>query len=403
MSAAGAKAPVQALAGQRSGAGRERGIDRSSVGITVRTATSWWDRRRFQRLPWRIYAGDRNWVPPILSQERLLLGWGRHPFFANAEMVTLLAERRGRVAGRLAVFVNDVHNRKYGEKLGFFGFFECVDDVAVARELFDAGRTWLLQRGMTAWRGPVNPSLNYTCGLLIDGFASPPVFLMTYNPSYYATLIDACGFAKSQDLYAYEMDVALLARLVGRYKPAVMASLEGDDISLRHMDPSRMDEEINAYLEIYNRALEGTWGFTPLQEGEVRRIAADLRHIIAPEFTAFAISGSKTVGAVLALLDYNQIIRKLNGRLLPFGIFRLIRGRRRIDVARAMAVTMVPAFQSSGLGIVLLDRLVDTAKPWGLKRWEFSWVLESNQSSRGTLERAGTRRCKTYRIYDRTL
>ena len=111
--------------------------------ITVRAATSWWDRRRFQRLPWTIYAGDRNWVPPILSQERLLLGWGRHPFFDNAEMVTLLAERRGKVVGRVAVFVNNVHNRKYDEKRGFFGFFECVDDVAVARELFDAGRAWL--------------------------------------------------------------------------------------------------------------------------------------------------------------------------------------------------------------------------------------------------------------------
>ena len=374
-----------------------------SDGITVRATTSWRDRRRFQRFPWALYAGDRNWVPPILSQERLLLGWGRHPFFANAEMITLLAERSGKVAGRVAVFVNNVHNRKYEEKRGFFGFFECVDDIAVARRLFDAGRAWLTERGMTEWRGPVNPSLNYSCGLLIDGFDSPPTFLMTYNASYYGGLIEACGFAKSQDLYAYEMDVALLARLVDRYKPAVMSSLEGDDISIRQMDPSRLDEEIKTYLEIYNRALDGTWGFTPLQEGEVKQIAADLRHIIAPEFAAFAMSGGNAVGAVLALLDYNQIIHRLNGRLLPFGIFRLMRGRRRIDVARAMAVTMLPAFQQSGLSVVLLDRLVDTARPWCLKRWEFSWVLESNESSRGTLERTGTKRTKTYRIYDRTL
>lgn len=144
--------------------------------ITVRPATSWWDRRRFQRLPWTIYAGDHNWVPPILSQERLLLGWGRHPFFDNAEMITLFAERRGEVVGRIAVFVNNVHNLKYKEKRGFFGFFECVDDVAVAHELFDAGRTWLAQRGMTQWRGPVNPSLNYTCALLVAGFESPRRF-----------------------------------------------------------------------------------------------------------------------------------------------------------------------------------------------------------------------------------
>ncbi len=372
-------------------------------GITVRAVTSWRDQRRFQRLPWTIYANDPNWVPPILSQERLLLGWGRHPFFDHAEMVTFLAERDGKVAGRIAVFVNDIHNAKYDEKRGFFGFFECVDDHAVARELVDAGRAWLLERGMTAWRGPVNPSLNYTCGLLIDGFGSPPVFLMTYNPRYYAELIEACGFAKAQDLYAYEMDVAILAKLVERYKPAVMSALEGGGLSVRRLDPSRFDEEIRTYLELYNSALEGTWGFTPLQEGEVKHIAAELRHVIAPEFVAFAMVGGKTVGAVLALLDYNQIIRKLDGRLLPFGIFRLMLGRRRIDVARAMAVIMVPGYQQSGLGIVLMDRLVEAAKPWGLAGWEFSWVLESNTSSRGTLKRAGTKLAKTWRIYDRTL
>jgi len=380
-----------------------RAMDAVTAGITVRPVTSWRDRRRFQRLPWTIYKNDPNWVPPILSQERLLLGWGRHPFFDHAEMVTLLAERDGKAAGRIAVFVNDVHNAKYEEKRGFFGFFECIDDLEVARELFAAGRAWLLQRGMTAWRGPVNPSLNYTCGLLIDGFRSPPVFLMTYNAPYYAELIEACGFAKAQDLYAYEMDVALLAKLVDRYKPAVMSALDGDDFEVRPFDRSRTSEEIATFLEIYNRALEGTWGFTPLQEREAKHIAAEMGHIIAPEFAAFALVDGKVIGAVLALLDYNQIIRKLDGRLLPFGIFRLIWGRRKINIARAMAVTMVPGYQQSGIGIVLIDRLVEAAKPWGLKGWEFSWVLESNDSSRGTLRKLGTKLTKTYRIYDRAL
>ena len=371
--------------------------------ITVRAVTSWRDRRRFQRLPWTIYADDPNWVPPILSQERLLLGWGRHPFFDHAEMVTFLAERDGKVAGRIAVFVNDIHNAKYDEKRGFFGFFECVDDLAVARALFAAGRAGLLRRGMNDWRGPVNPSLNYTCGLLIDGFSSPPVFLMTYNPPYYAALIEALGFAKTQDMYAYEMDVALLAKLVDRYKPAVMSSLEGDDFAVRRFDRKHFAAEIRTFLEIYNRALDGTWGFTPLQEGEVTHIAKEMGQIIAPEFAAFAVVDGVAVGAVLALLDYNQIIRKLNGRLLPFGIFRILWGRKRINVARAMAVIMLPEYQQSGLGIVLLDRLVESAKPWGLRGWEFSWVLESNEASRGSLRRAGTRLTKTYRIYDLTL
>jgi GNAT superfamily N-acetyltransferase len=199
------------------------------------------------------------------------------------------------------------------------------------------------------------------------------------------------------------MDVALLAQLVDRYKPAVMSALEGRGLTVRPFDPSRFDEEIKTYINIYNRSLDGTWGFTPLQPGEAKQIAVDLRHIIAPEFAAFAMVEGKAIGAVLALLDYNQIIRTLNGRLLPLGILKLLWGRKRIDAARAMAMTMMPGWQQSGLGIVLIDRLVEAAKPWGLKSWEFSWVLESNKSSRGTLERLGTKRSKTYRIYDGAL
>ena len=245
--------------------------------------------------------------------------------------------------------------------------------------LFEAGQDWLRQRGMTAVRGPVNPSLNYTCGLLIDGFDRPPCFLMTYNPPYYAALLESCGFAKSQDLYAYEMDTSLLAVLIERYKPAVLAALE----SVQTGDPAvrtrrSYQQEIETYLDIYNRSLEGTWGFTPLQPREARHIAGELRHVIVPQFAVFAEIDGQPIGAVFALLDYNQILRKLNGRLFPFGFVRLLTGRRQITTARAMAMTMVPGYQSAGLGIVLLDNLVGAAAKWGIERYEFSWVLESN-------------------------
>ncbi|MGD1277107.1 MAG: N-acetyltransferase [Tepidisphaeraceae bacterium] len=371
--------------------------------VVVRPAVSWRDRRRFQRLAWSIYAGDLNWVPPILAQERQLLGWGHHPFFDHAQIVTLLAERGGRVVGRLAVFVNHVHNRKYNERRGFFGFFDCVNDAAVARALFEAGHAWLRQRGMTAVRGPVNPSLNYTCGLLVDGFDRPPCFLMTYNPPYYAALLESCGFAKSQDLYAYEMDTSLLAALTERYKPAVLAALDGFKLVIRPFDPRKYQQEIQTYLDIYNRSLEGTWGFTPLQPRETRHIAGELRHVIVPQLAVFAEIDGQPIGAVLALLDYNQILRKLNGRLFPFGFVRLLTGRRHITAARVMAMTMVPGYQSAGLGIVLLDNLVGAVATWGIERYEFSWVLESNVRSRGSLERAGTKITSTYRLYDKAL
>jgi GNAT superfamily N-acetyltransferase len=371
--------------------------------VVVRQVASWRDRRHFQRLPWSIYAGDHNWVPPVLAQERTMLGWGHHPFFDNAEIVTLLAEREGRAAGRLAVFINHVHNRKYNEQRGFFGFFECVDDAAVAGKLFEAGQDWLRQRGMTAMRGPINPSLNYTCGLLIDGFDSPPCFLMTYNRPYYAALLEACGFAKAQDLYAYEMDTKQLQVMVDRYKPAVLSMLNRPDMVIRSGDPAKLQQEIETYLDIYNRSLDGTWGFTPLQPQEAHHIASELRHLIEPRFTAFAEIDGQPIGAVIALLDYNQILRKLNGRLFPFGIVRLMTGRRKITTVRTMAMTMVPGYQNAGLSVVLIDHLTGPAAKWGIKRWELSWVLESNNRSRGTLERAGMKRTKTYRIYDKML
>ena len=371
--------------------------------VVVRPAVSWRDHRRFQRLAWSIYAGDLNWVPPILAQERQLPGWGQHPFFDNAEIVTLLAERGGRVVGRLAAIVNHVHNRKYHERRGFFGFFECIDDAAVAGELFEAGQDWLRQRGMTAVRGPVNPSLNYTCGLLVDGFDRPPCFLMTYNPPYYAALVESCEFAKSQDMYAYEMDTGRLAALTARYKPAVLAALESSKLVFRPFDPGKYQQQSETYLDIYNRSLEGTWGFTPLQPREARHIADELRHVIVPELAVFAEIGGQPIGAVLALLDYNQILRKLNGRLFPFGFVRLLTGRRHITAARVMAITMVPGYQSAGLGIVLLDNLVGAVAKWGIERYEFSWVLESNVRSRGTLERAETKITSTYRLYDKAL
>lgn len=378
-----------------------------SKSIVVSPVVSGRDRRRFQHHAWSIYAApgarDPNWVAPLLAQERELLGWGRHPFFDNAECVTLLADSGGEVVGRLMVLINHIHNQKYNESLGFFGFFECTNDVAVARALFDAGTAWLRQRGMTMLRGPVNPSLNYTCGLLVDGFDRPPCFLMPYNPPYYAALLESCGFAKVQDMYAYEMDVALLAKLTERYKPAVLSSLEKSNLVIRPFNPKKYEQEIEIYLDIYNRSLEGTWGFTPLQPGEARHIGRELRHVLEPRFAAFVECDGQPVGALLALLDYNQILRKLNGRLFPFGFLRILTGRRHITTARAMAVTMVPGYQHSGLAIVLLDHLVDAAAKWGIQRYEFSWVLESNKRSRGTLERAGTTITSTYRMYDKAL
>jgi len=199
------------------------------------------------------------------------------------------------------------------------------------------------------------------------------------------------------------MDMNLLQVLVDRYKQAVLALLKWPGLLIRSIDPARLQQEIKTYLDIYNRSLDGTWGFTPLQPREARHIASELKYLIVPQFTAFAEIDGQPIGALFALLDYNHILAKLNGRLFPFGIVRLMAGRRKITTVRAMAMTMVPGYQNAGLSVVLIDNLIGPAKKWGIQRWELSWILESNNRSRGSLERAGMKITKTYRIYDKML
>ncbi len=378
-----------------------------SAGISVRIVQSRRERRQFQTLPWLIYeAGgtrDANWVPPLLAEERELLGWGNHPFYDNAEGASLLAQRGGQTVGRLHVLINHVHNRTHGEHRGFFGFFESMDDDEVANELFRAGEAWLRERDMNAVRGPVNPSLNHTCGLLVDGHSGPPRLMMTYNRPYYERLLESCGLTPSQDLFAYELSTAGMEAASARYRRALDSVAARSDVVIRPFDPKRFTSELRSYLDSYNRGLERTWGFAPLQPREAERIARDLKHVIVPEMALFAEVAGKPAGAVLALPDYNQILRHCNGRLFPFGIVRLLLGRGRIDTARALAITMSPEYRHAGLGVLLMHRLIEPARRRGIQNWEFSWVLESNMASRKPLEKMGAKITRTYRLYDKAL
>ncbi len=334
--------------------------------------------------------------------EKQLMGFGHHPFYDHARAHNLLAFKDDKPVGRLTAIVNPVHNEKYNDKVGFFGFFECVDDAEVAKALFEAGGAWLKAQGMTAVRGPANPSLNYTCGMLIDAFDKPPVIQMTYNPAYYPRLMEACGFAKAHDMYAYEMHPDVLLAIVRRYKPAVIAQLNRPDLVVRPFDPKNFEHELVTYLDIYNQSLDGTWGFTPISIAEARHIAKELKFLIEPEFSVFVELDGKPIGGVLALLDYNVILAKLNGRVFPFG-YRLFTERKTINTARAMALTLLPGYQRSGLGIVLLDDLMNPSERRGITRWEFSWILESNMKSRGSLEKAGIPISKRYRMWERQI
>ncbi len=368
--------------------------------IVVQAVATRQQQKQFFNLPWQLYRNDPNWVPPLRQNQMELLNFKPHPFYDTAEIQTFLALRGGVPCGRVAALINHVHNERYKEQRGFFGFFESENDPAVAAALFAAARQWLAGKGMTAIRGPVNPSLNYECGLLIDGFDSPPTFMMTYNPPFYPQLIEGCGFSKVQDMYAFWGHVDMLQELDKKLQFIIDEAKRRFGVRLRNLDRSRFKEDVRMFLDIYNRSLVGTWGFTPLSEGEIEHASAGLRQLIVPELTAAAEVDGKMVAAVFGLLDYNPRIKRIDGRLFPFGFLRLLWNKRAIPLVRLVSTNVVPEFQKWGLGLVLVNKLLPDALAYGIKEAEFSWVLESNHLSKATLQRGGAKLVKSWRIYD---
>jgi hypothetical protein len=359
--------------------------------------------QQFIELPWKLYRDDPHWIPPLVASQRELLHFKPHPFYDEAEIRTLLALRNNEVVGRIAAIVNHAHNKRHHERRGFFGFFESIDDEAVARALFDAACDWLREQGMTDVRGPMNPSMNYECGLLIEGFETPPFFMMAHSRPYYARLLEANGFAKAQDMYAFWGHISMLAKLDEKLHFIAREAKERFGIRIRPMNKARFREELEMFLDLYNQSMSAGWSFVPLSDAELRHMGGSLRHLIVPELAVVAEVEGKPVGAVFGLLDYNSRIKQIDGRLLPFGFLRLLTGKRRLKRMRVLSANVIPEWQRWGLGLILLGGLIQPILDWGIQEVEFSWVLESNSLSRGSLQKGGAKLTKTYRIYDRSL
>ncbi|MBL6712867.1 MAG: N-acetyltransferase [Pirellulales bacterium] len=369
----------------------------AEVGVTPVTTRS--EQRRFVDLPWRIYSDDPCWRPPLRMAQEELLGFRHHPFYDRSKSQSFLVTRGGRDVGRLTAIVNAGHVERYGENRGFFGFFECEDDLPAAEAVFTAARDWLDEQGMTTVRGPTNPTLNYECGLLIDGFDTPPFFMMTHNRPYYADLVEAQGLGKIEDLYAFWGQMSMLDSLDSKLGVMVEGVKERFGVTVRSLDRNRFADEVRMFLDIYNSSLGGTWGFVPLSDGEVRHMATSLKHLIVPELALVAEVDGKPIGSVFCLLDYNDRIQAINGRLFPFGFLKLLWNKRAIKRMRAVSTNVVPEYQAWGVGLVLMAALVPRLYDWGMEEVEFSWVLESNHLSKRTLERGGAIVTKKYRIY----
>jgi GNAT superfamily N-acetyltransferase len=351
-------------------------------------------------LPWKLYRDDPNWIPPLRDNLQRLVGWKPHPFQSIAEVETFVARRGTEPCGRIAAILNHEHNRVHSEQRGFFGFFECVDDQRVADSLFDAVAAWFMERNITDLRGPANPSMNYECGLLIDGFDSPPTFMMTYNPPFYVKLVEGYGFRKAHDLLAYVGHIEQLPPLIDKYRGLFEQAKERSNVTIRYLDKRRFREDLETFLAMYNRACATMWGFVPLTQPELEMMARVMKYLLIPEMAVAADADGKTVGVVLALPDFNPIIKKIDGRLFPFGFLRLMWAKSRITTARVISIAVIPEYQRWGLGLVLMGSMIPKALEQGMKVGEFSWISEDNDLARMGLEKGGAKIYKTYRMYD---
>ncbi|MBX6365760.1 MAG: N-acetyltransferase [Gemmatimonadetes bacterium] len=371
--------------------------------MTVRPVRGRRDLGRFMKLPWSIYRGDPNWVPPLLMDLRTALTPGKHPFHEHAEVEYFLAWRGGRPVGRIAATVNRQYIDFHGEKLGFFGFFESINDCGVAEALLGAAEAWLRARGMERVQGPMNFSTNEefcSPGVLIDGFDTPPKVMMTHSPPYYAGLLEAAGYGRAKDLLAYYLDGPTPPERLVR---GVERLQKSEGITIRSLDLSDFDAEVARIKEIYNSAWERNWGFVPMTDAEFDHMARALKPVVEPRLVLIAEVRGEPVGFAIGLPDFNQVLKRINGRLLPFGLIKLLWYRRKIDEARVITLGLKPGFRKMGIDAMLYLRLFQEGPKVGIPRAECSWILEDNWDMRRGLERMGARVYKTYRVYEREL
>jgi GNAT superfamily N-acetyltransferase len=367
-------------------------------GLEIVTVNSKSELKEFVELPYALYRDDPHWVPPLRIAVKELLDKAKHPFYTNAETELYLARRDGKVVGRVAAIWDKANNRFHEEKAGFFGFFESVNDPAVAEALLSAARKWVLSKGAVFMRGPVNPSTNYECGMLVEGFDSDPMVMMTYNPRYYPALMEQAGLRKSKDLYAYlsnanTIEMKKIDRVAGKV-------LKTTGVRIRPINMKDFDAEVARVWEVYGAAWARNWGFIPMSREEFALMGKEMKMILKPELVLIGEVGDRVVGFALALPDVNQALKPARGRLLPTGLLKILYYQRLIKSVRVLALGVVEEYRPSGLAAGFYATLVRNARKLGFGETEMSWILEDNVLMNRSLEVMGAKRYKTYRIYD---
>lgn len=358
----------------------------------------------FIEVPWAIYANDPHWVPPLRFERRQALARDQ-PFSQHADWQAFVAYRDGRPIARITAQVDRLHQERYHDRTGFFGFLEAPDDPAVFKALFATAEAWLRERGMTRVRGPFSLNVNQETGLLVEGFETPPYLMMGHAPRYYEARLRELGYVGVKDLLAYEVDVPFVP------SPTLKAMLarQAGQIRIRPFDGKRKAAELEVLRDLFNDAWSENWSFVPFTEAEFAMIGKELLPLIPPDFIQIAEIDGEPVAFMAFMPNINEVISDLDGRLLPFGWAKLL-WRLKVRFPRSVRVSLMGVrkrFHHTRMGPTLAYGVIDAglapALRMGVKRAEMSWILEDNQGMRGIIEALGGVVTKRYRMFDKDL
>jgi GNAT superfamily N-acetyltransferase len=363
------------------------------------------ERDAFLKFPWRVYANDRVWVPPLLIERKQFIDREKHPFYEHGDAALFLARSGGEIVGRIMACDDPKYNALHQSNVGFFGMFESIDDQQVASALLEAAAAWLRQRGRDQIIGPLDYSIFELCGILIEGFQFHPMVLTAYNPPYYRELIEGCGFEKEIDLYGWWFsDPTDAAKRLRRLAGALEKRRE---ITLRPGNLRDLAGESRKLLEIYDQAWKDNWGFAQFTEREFEFMTQELKPILVSELVWLAEIKGEPVGFILCVPDINVALKKINGRLttfgLPIGLVKLLYSKSRIKTVRLVALGVLPKYRRHGVAEMLVLRIIEEAMIRRGFVGECSLILENNKMMNRFLEAIGAEKYKTYRIYRRSL
>jgi GNAT superfamily N-acetyltransferase len=356
--------------------------------------------REFIELPYRLYRGDANWVPPLRMDEKMKLDSAKHPFWGHAERELFIARRGGGAVGRIVAIKDRLWEETHGEKAAYWGWFECENDPEAAAALFDAAVAWARGKGCVRMIGPLSPSPSDVIGTQIEGFEGSPVIMMPYNPPYHDALVAGCGNRKWKDLIAWLLEDWAIPDRLERIMPRIEAK---GGFTLRTINMKDYDNEVARFAELYNHFERVNSIYTPMTPPEVVQLAKDLKMAIDPDITLFVEVAGKLVGAAFSLPDMNVGLKAAYGRLFPFGLIRILAARKRIHLIRVLSMGVHEDYRNKGIDLAMYYHLYKRGVPKGYFGAEMSWVEEENVSMTNTAIKLGGKPYRKYRVYERAL